>query len=502
MKYDYIQKILAASIYDLVEKTPLDSMNNLSKSLNNNVLIKREDLQPVFSFKIRGAYNKLNNLTEKEKNAGVIAASAGNHAQGVALAASHLAIDATIIMPCTTPDIKVSSVKSYGATVVLHGDTFDEALVYALEWGKEKGMTFIHPYDDSDIISGQGTVGMEILSQYRGNIDAIFVPVGGGGLIAGIAVYCKYVRPDIKIIAVESEESACLHQAIEDQCRTILPKVGIFADGVAVAQIGEVTWEILKEFVDESITVTTDEICTAIKKIFEDTRSISEPAGALGVAGITKYVQSHNVKGMTFATIESGANINFHRLRHISERTELSEGKEAIFAVTIPEVKGSFRKFCTLLGKLSISEFNYRFTDKSEAKIFVGVKFNQHSDKDLLIDKMTNVGYPVVDLTENELAKLHVRYMVGGKCPQDINESIYRIEFPERPGALLRLLDKLGDRWNISMFHYRNHGDAYGRVFMGIEQKEAVEEVLSFMDELNYRYVREDGNEAYNIFLS
>jgi len=434
----------------------------------------------------------------------VIAASAGNHAQGVALAANHLGIRAMIVMPVTTPEIKVLSVRARGARVVLRGDTFDEAFAHAQELIAERNLVFIHPYDDPEVIAGQGTIGMEILRQYSGAVYGLFIPVGGGGLMAGIASYIKYLRPEIKIIGVEAEDSACLKAALEAGRRVVLPQVGIFADGVAVAQVGREPFRIARRCLDGVITVNTDEICAAIKDLFDDTRSIAEPAGALGVAGLKKYAAQNGLRNETLVAVESGANVNFDRLRHISERTELGERREAILAVSIPERPGSFKTFCQALGKRSITEFNYRFADSQNAQVFAGIRIRAGGkDRYDLIHSLEEKGYPVLDLTENELAKVHIRHMVGGHAPQVDNERLFRFEFPERPGALLQFLSQLGNRWNISMFHYRNHGAAYGRVFMGLQvPARDKREFKRFLEELNYRYAEETENPVHRLFLS
>lgn len=503
MPQSYIKRILDARIYDLAVETPLDEVPLISARSKNRVLLKREDLQPVFSFKVRGAYNKLRLLDSELKKKGVVAASAGNHAQGLALAAKHLGVPATIVMPRTTPAIKVDAVRRRGAKVVLIGDVYDEAATYAQNLVEEKGLTYIHPFDDPDIIAGQGTVGMEILRQFPEDIDAVFVPVGGGGLAAGVSAYIKHVRPGIKVYAVEAADSACLKLALEKKRRATLSHVGLFAEGVAVAQIGKETYRVLKECIDGVITVTTDEMCAAIKDIFEDTRSIAEPAGALSLAGLKKWVAEQECEDKTLIAIDSGANTNFDRLRYISERTETGEKREAIFAVTIPERAGAYKKFCQLLGKRAITEFNYRFNDSSNAHIFVGLQVSpDENDREELIETLTAEGYKVVDMTDNEMAKLHIRYMVGGKAPQVENEAVYRFEFPERPGALLNFLKKLAGRWNISMFHYRNHGAAYGRVLVGMQvPKRELKDLESLLDELNYRYWNETDNPAYQFFL-
>lgn len=503
MPESYIKRILNARIYDLAVETPLDEARLLSIRTGNKVLLKREDLQPVFSFKLRGAYNKLLQLNEEERNRGVICASAGNHAQGVALGSQHLGIKATIVMPRTTPAIKVDAVKARGAKVVLHGDSYDEASAHAKKLTEEKGLTYIHPFDDPDVIAGQGTIGMEILRQYPGKIDAVFIAVGGGGLAAGIGAYIKYVRPETKIIAVESEESACLFAAMEKKKRVVLPQVGIFADGIAVAQIGEETFRVLRKVVDECITVTTDEICAGIKDIFEDTRSIAEPAGATGIAGLKKYVAQHGITGQTLVAIDCGANINFDRLRYISERTEIGEQREAILAVTLPERPGAYKAFCKALGKRNITEFNYRYADTQSAKIFVGIQVSAGGkDRAELISELREQGYDLVDMTENELAKLHIRHLVGGHAPHVTDEVLYRFEFPERPGALYTFLNKVAGRWNISLFHYRNHGSASARVLVGMQvPKKDYAELKVFLNDLNYPYWDETKNEAYKFFL-
>lgn len=503
MPESYIKRILNARIYDLAVETPLDDARSLSQRLDNRVLLKREDLQPVFSFKIRGAYNKLQQLSEEERAKGVIAASAGNHAQGLALGAKHLGIKATIVMPRTTPNIKVDAVKARGGKVVLHGDSYDEAAAHAQKLVEEKGLTYIHPFDDPDVIAGQGTIALEILRQFPGHIDAIFVPVGGGGICAGIAAYVKYVRPEIKVIAVESDESACLKAAMDKNRRITLPHVGIFADGIAVAQIGQETFRVIRNSIDDVLTVNTDEICAAIKDIFDDTRSIAEPAGATALAGLKKYVAQTGCKGQTLIAIDSGANTNFDRLRYISERTEFGEQREAILAVTIPERPGAYKEFCQALGKRNITEFNYRYADQRAAKIFVGVQVGVGgADRQELLTDLQEKGYEVVDMTENELAKLHIRHMVGGHAHNVEDEVVYRFEFPERPGALYTFLTRLAGRWNISMFHYRNHGSAAGRVFVGMQVAKAEHaQVKQFLDELGYPYKNETDNEAYQFFL-
>ncbi len=505
MPNSYIKKILEARVYDVAIETPIDEAPLLSKRFGNRILLKREDLQPVFSFKLRGAYNKMVHLSEQQRASGVIAASAGNHAQGLALAAKKLGVKATIAMPKTTPQIKVDAVRGHGAKALLFGDTYDEASAHALQLVKEKGLVYIHPYDDPEVIAGQGTVAMEILRQHTGPLDAIFVPVGGGGLLAGIAAYIKYLRPDVKVIGVEPEDAACLKAAMDKGRRVTLPYVGIFADGVAVAKIGKEPFRIIRKTVDGVLTANTDEICAAIKDIFDDTRSITEPAGALALAGLKKYVELNGCSGQTLLAIDSGANTNFDRLRYISERTEIGEKREAIISVTIPERPGSFKKFCAALGKRNITEFNYRYSNGGDAQIFVGVQISASGDdREELLGVLTGKGYPVVDLTDNEMAKLHIRHMVGGHAPLEAqHERIYRFEFPERPGALAKFLAHLGQRWNISMFHYRNHGAAYGRVLVGLQVPAAErDELMSYLDELGYGFVEETDNPAYQLFLS
>ncbi len=501
MPSSYIKHILNANVYDAAVVTPLQHARFLSKRFDNKILIKREDLQPVFSFKLRGAYNKMRQLTQEQLDRGVVAASAGNHAQGVALSAQRLGCKATIVMPKTTPAIKIDAVRAWGGKVVLHGDTYDEASAFAQELVVEKGMTYVHPYDDEQVIAGQGTIAMEIMHQHN-HIDAVFVPVGGGGLAAGVAAYIKYIRPEVKVIAVEPEDAACLKAALEQNKRVKLPEVGIFADGVAVAQIGKETFRILKSCIDEVITTTTDEICAAVKDIFEDTRSIAEPAGAVSLAGLKKYIERTGVTGQTLVCIESGANTNFSRLRYIAERTEFSEKREAILSVEIPEQPGSFRKFCTILGKRNITEFNYRYTSDAAAQIFVGMQLKGAADREEIVAILNDKGYRVVDMTDNEMAKVHVRHMVGGRSHQVGSELVYSFEFPDRPGALMNFLNKLGERWNISMFHYRNHGAAYGQVLAGLQvPSEERKELEAVLKDLDYRFKDETNNPAYRHFL-
>ncbi|SEI74733.1 L-threonine ammonia-lyase [Azotobacter beijerinckii] len=503
MLEQYVKKILTSRVYDVAVETPLQPARQLSERLGNQILLKREDLQPVFSFKIRGAYNKAAQLSEAELARGVVTASAGNHAQGVALAAKHLGIKAIIVMPRTTPEIKVQAVRARGAKAVLHGDAFPDALAHALKLVEEKGYTFIHPYDDPEVIAGQGTIAMEILRQKPGRLDAIFVPVGGGGLIAGIAAYVKYLRPEVKVIGVEPADSNCLQAAMAAGERVVLPQVGLFADGVAVAQIGAYTFEVCRHHVDEVVTVSTDEICAAIKDIYDDTRSITEPAGALAVAGIKRYVEREGAAGQTLVAIDSGANINFDRLRHVAERAELGERREAIIAVTIPEQPGSFKAFCQAIGKRQITEFNYRYNRPDHAHIFVGVQTHPESDpREQLVASLREQGFPVLDLTDDELAKLHIRHMVGGHAAAVSDEVVLRFEFPERPGALFNFLSKLGGRWNISMFHYRNHGAADGRVVAGLQVPADERHLLpAALEAIGYPWWDETDNPAYRLFL-
>ncbi|WP_373507835.1 threonine ammonia-lyase, biosynthetic [Thiocapsa sp.] len=498
----YIERILRARVYDVAHETPLTHAPQLSLRIDNEVFLKREDLQPVFSFKLRGAYNKLIHLDPDVRARGVIAASAGNHAQGVALGAAKLGVPATIVMPRTTPAIKVRSVRRLGGKAILHGDSYDEAYTHAMTLVAERGLTFLHPFDDPDVIAGQGTIGMEILRQHPVPPYAIFVPVGGGGLIAGVAAYVKWLMPEVRIIGVEPEEAPTLHASLAAGRRVELAQVGLFADGVAVKLIGEETFRIARERVDEVILVGTDEICAAIKDIFDDTRGIAEPAGALAVAGMKRYVETHRIKGEHLIAIESGANVNFDRLRHIAERAELGERREALLAVEIPERPGSFLTFCRVIGRRQITEFNYRYADAAKAQVFVGVELARGDEERAeLIMRLGEKGFGVLDMTDNETAKLHIRYMVGGHAEGVEDETLVRFEFPERPGALLDFLSALGKRWNITLFHYRNHGAAYGRVLMGAQvppiEAEAFREAL---DTLGYQYWEETENPAYRIF--
>src|SRR5580700_6068474 len=501
---NYVDRILKAKVYDVAVETPLEAAPRLSRRLNNRILFKREDLQPVFSFKIRGAYNKIAQLSAISAQRGVICASAGNHAQGVALAARTRGIPAVIVMPLTTPEIKVQAVADLGGEIILHGDDYDHAYDHATELGRQRNLVFVHPFDDPDVIAGQGTIAMEILRQRHGDeIDAIFVPVGGGGLIAGIAAYAKSLYPRIKIIGVQPEDSAGMYESLRAGKRLSLERVGMFADGVAVRRVGEETFRLARQYVDEIILVTTDQICAAIQDIFEDTRSIAEPAGALGVAGVKKYVSRENCSGRTLVAINGGANMNFDRLRYVAERADVGAQREALLAVEIPEAPGSFLRFCELLGQRSVTEFNYRYRDSQAAQVFVGLALREgKSERSALVDLISGAGFPVHDMADNEMAKLHVRYMVGGQAPGLSDERLYRFEFPERPGALMRFLQAIGTGWNISLFHYRNHGSDYGRVLAGIQVPlETRTDFLLHLNELHYAYTEETDNPAYKIFL-
>ena len=502
MSIDYLQKILTARVYDVAFESALDLAPTLTRRLGNRVLLKREDQQPVFSFKLRGAYNKMAHLTVAERAKGVIAASAGNHAQGVALAAQRLKCKATIVMPVTTPHIKIGAVEARGATVVLHGDSYSEAFEHAQRLQRKSGATFVHPYDDPDVIAGQGTIGMEILRQWQGPLDAIFVAVGGGGLISGIAAYVKRVRPQVRIIGVEPVDSDAMTRSLAAGRRVTLSHVGLFADGVAVKQVGRETFRLARKYVDEMITVDTDALCAAIKDVFEDTRSILEPAGALSVAGVKAWCERHRVRDRTFVAIACGANMNFDRLRFVAERAELGEAREAIFAVTIPERPGSFREFCALLGHRNVTEFNYRYADAKIAHLFVGVEVADRRATADLLASFRKHRIEAYDLSDNEMAKLHVRHLVGGHAPAATDEILYRFEFPERPGALMRFLDSMSAGWNISLFHYRNHGADYGRVLVGMQVPSSDKAAFRrFLARLGYTCVDESANPAYRMFL-
>lgn len=499
---DYLQLILTARVYDVAQETPLDYAANLSSRLNNKLLLKREDMQSVFSFKLRGAYNKMVKLPADMLAQGVIAASAGNHAQGVALGARQLGTRAIIVMPVTTPLVKINAVKARGGEVVLHGDTYDDAYAYARQLEAEKGLTFIHPFDDPDVIAGQGTIGMEILRQYQQPIDAIFVAIGGGGLISGIAAYIKRIRPEIKIIGVEPVDADAMNQSLRAGKRLRLSQVGLFADGVAVREVGEETFRLCQNYVDDIILVDTDDTCAAIKDVFEDTRSIVEPAGALAIAGAKAYVEREQIAGQTLIAIACGANMNFDRLRFVAERAEYGERREAIFAVTIPEQPGSLRKFCECIGKRNLTEFNYRIADEKIAHIFVGMQIQNRSERSTMVQTFENCGFEILDLTDDELTKLHLRHMVGGRSPLAHNELLYRFEFPERPGALMKFVASMSPDWNISVFHYRNNGSDYGRIVVGVQvPPHEMDDWQAFLDTLGYTYWDENNNPAYKLFL-
>ncbi|MGD1910472.1 MAG: threonine ammonia-lyase, biosynthetic [Rivularia sp. (in: cyanobacteria)] len=502
MLCDYLVQILTARVYEVAQESPLEIAPLLSKRLNNNLLLKREDMQSVFSFKLRGAYNKMANLTPEMLQQGVIAASAGNHAQGVALAASKLGTRAIIVMPTTTPQVKIDAVKARGGEVVLHGNNYDDACAYAHQLEAEKNLTFIHPFDDPHVISGQGTIGMEILRQYQKPIHAIFVAIGGGGLISGVAAYVKRLRPEIKIIGVEPIDSDAMYQSLQLGHRVRLSQVGLFADGVAVRQVGEETFKLCQHYVDDIIRVSTDDTCAAIKDMFQDTRSIVEPAGGLAIAGAKAYVEREGIEGETLVAIACGANMNFDRLRFVAERAEFGECREAIFAVTIPEKPGSLHKFCECIGKRNLTEFNYRIADNREAQIFVGVQIQNRADGVQIAETITNCGFPIIDLTDDELTKMHLRHMVGGRSPLADNELLYRFEFPERPGALMQFVGSMSPNWNISLFHYRNNGSDYGRIVVGMQvPPEEMKEWEAFLDTLGYQYWDENKNPAYKLFL-
>jgi threonine dehydratase len=502
-KNDYLERILNARVYDVAIETPLELAPNLTRRLGSNVWLKREDMQSVFSFKVRGAYNKMAQLSAAALKRGVIAASAGNHAQGVALAAERLACAATIVMPVTTPQIKVDAVRARGPKVVLHGDSYDEAYEHARALERRKRLTFVHPYDDPDVIAGQGTIGMELLRQHTQPLHAIFVPIGGGGLISGIAAYVKRLRPDVRIIGVEPVDADAMHRSLKAGRRVKLEHIGLFADGVAVKQVGEETFRLCREFVDEVVLVDTDAMCAAIKDVFEDTRAILEPAGALAIAGAKAYLARSRVAGVNVIAVASGANMNFDRLRFVSEEAELGEAREAIIAVTIPERPGSFKTFCSLIGTRNITEFNYRYGDPQQAHVFVGVQIRDRAEAEALVRSLRRHGLDALDFTDNELAKLHVRHLVGGHAPARMSDEIlYRFEFPERPGALMKFLNAMSRGWNISLFHYRNHGADYGRVLVGMQVPSRDKQKFEiFLQGLGYPYCDESRNPAYRLFL-
>jgi threonine dehydratase len=500
---DYLQRILTSRVYDVAVETPLQPAPRLSARLHNQVFFKREDLQPIFSFKLRGAYNRMAHLSAAERERGVITASAGNHAQGVAFSGQRLGIHTVIVMPATTPEIKVLACRARGAEVVLHGDSYSDAEAHAYALQENLGLTFIHPYDDPLVIAGQGTVGLELSQQVRSEIFHVFVPIGGGGLIAGIAVFLKSINPDIRIIGVEPDDSDAMYRSVQAGTRITLDQVGIFVDGVAVRRVGAYTFDLVRHYVDDFVRVTTDEVCAAIKDVFDDTRAVQEPAGALAVAGMKRYVQEHGLRDGALVALTCGANLNFDRLRHVAERAEIGEQREALLAVTIPEQPGSFRRFCRAIGRRSVTEFNYRFAPGIQANVFAGVQLAHPDERPALIGGLEAAGYNVLDLSNDELAIVHLRHMVGGRAPEAVNERLYSFEFPERPGALLQFLESLDEAWNISLFHYRNHGSAHGRVLAGIQVPDAdLARFRASLDKLGYRYVNQSNNPAYRLFLT
>lgn len=503
MTNDYLQRILTAHVYEVARETPLDLAERLTRRLVNRIWLKREDLQPVFSFKLRGAFNKISRLSEAERARGILAASAGNHAQGVALAASRLGCRAVIVMPVTTPRIKIEAVRALGAEVILHGDSFDDAEQRAREIESREGMVFVHPYDDPDVIAGQGTIGVEILRQMRSPPHAIFVAVGGGGLLAGVAAYVKQIVPQVRMVGVEPVDSDAMTRALEAGHPVRLEQVGLFADGVAVKRVGDETFRLCRQYVDEMVRVDTDAICAAIKDVYEDTRSILEPAGALSLAGLKAWVAREGFRDRDLVAIACGANVNFDRLRHIAERAEVGEEREALLAVTIPERPGSFKAFCAMLGSRNITEFNYRYVEGPEAHVFVGVGVENRAEAAALQRELQAQGLSALDLSGDEMAKLHIRYMVGGRALRVEHERILRFEFPERPGALSRFLNAMRQDWNISLFHYRNHGSAFGRVLIGMQVPPADEGAFqTFLSDIGYPYQEETDNPAYKLFLS
>jgi len=503
MGSDYLRKILTARVYDVAQETPLEPARGLSLRLKNNVLLKREDMQPVFSFKLRGAYNKMAHLPPEQVSKGVIAASAGNHAQGVALSAQRLGCRAVIVMPVTTPAVKIEAVRGLGGEVVLFGDSYSDAYDHALTLQKTQGLTFVHPFDDPDVIAGQGTIAMELLQQYQEPIDAVFVAIGGGGLIAGVACYLKQVKPEVRVIGVQTIDSDAMDQSIKAGQRVTLTEVGLFSDGTAVKRVGEETLRLCQKYVDEIVLVDTDAICAAIKDVFEDTRAILEPAGALAIAGMKHWVNREGVEGKTLVAIACGANMNFDRLRFISERAEIGEQREAVFAVTIPEERGSFKRFCEVIGDRNVTEFNYRIADAKAAHIYVGLQIRNRTEAHQMADALTQAGFQALDLTDDELGKLHLRHMVGGRSALAKDERIFRFEFPERPGALMRFLSSMHPDWNISLFHYRNHGADYGRILVGIQALDQSKDGLqSFLGQLGYPYWEETEHPGYKLFLS
>jgi threonine dehydratase len=503
MPIDYLKRILTARVYDVARETPLEAAPGLSERLGHRLLLKREDMQTVFSFKLRGAYNKMVRLSEEERARGVIAASAGNHAQGVALAARHLGCHAVIVMPVTTPAVKIEAVRARQAQVVLAGDSYSDAYSHALSLQQKHGFSFVHPFDDPDVIAGQGTIGMEILRQHPDPIEAIFVAIGGGGLIAGIAAYVKQIRPEIKIIGVQTDDSNAMAQSLACGERVVLSEVGLFSDGTAVKQVGLETFALAQQFVDEVICVNTDAICAAIKDVFQDTRSIMEPAGALAIAGAKVWAERPDqAKHKTLVAIACGANMNFDRLRFVSERAEIGEQREAIFAVTIPEQRGSFKRFCALIGERNVTEFNYRMSDLKRAHVFVGIQIQARDEANAIASIFAQEGLETINLTDDEMAKLHIRHLVGGSSSHAKDERLFRFEFPERPGALSRFLTQMRPDWNISLFHYRNHGADFGRVLVGLQVPQADEAAFQhFLSGLGYPHLEETNNPAYHLFL-
>jgi threonine dehydratase len=498
----YLQRILTAKVYDVARETELDPARSLSARLGNQILLKREDNQPVFSFKLRGAYNKMAHLSPEQLARGVICASAGNHAQGVALSSKRMGCRAVIVMPKTTPQVKVDAVRALGGEVVLEGESYNDAYDHALKLGADDGLTFVHPFDDPLVIAGQGTIGMEILRQHQGPIDAVFVAIGGGGLISGVAAYLKAVRPEIKVIGVQTVDSDAMLQSVRAGHRVRLHDVGLFADGTAVKFVGEETFRVARELVDEFIVVDTDAVCAAMKDVFQDTRSILEPSGALSVAAVKQYVAREGCTGKTFVAITCGANMNFDRLRFVAERADVGEEREALFAVTIPEERGSFKRFCGLIGPRSVTEFNYRISGERQAHIFVGLSTAGHGESALIGALFAAQGFDAIDLSHDELAKAHLRHLVGGRSELAVNERLFRFEFPERPGALTRFLSSMHPDWNISLFHYRNQGADYGRILVGIQVPEADETTFQqFLATLDYPCVEETDNPVYRLFL-
>ncbi len=507
MTTDYLKKILTARVYDVAIESPLELAPTLSQRLDNNIYLKREDIQSVFSFKLRGAYNKMAHLTAAQLKRGVICASAGNHAQGVALSAARLGCRAVVVMPTTTPPVKIEAVKARGGEVVLFGDSYTDAYNHALTLEKKQKLTFVHPFDDPDVIAGQGTIGMEILRQHTGPIHAVFAAIGGGGLISGVAAYIKAVRPEIRVIGVQTTDSDAMARSLKAGRRVTLQDVGLFCDGTAVKLVGEETFRLAKQYVDEIIVVDTDAVCAAIKDVFQDTRSILEPSGAMAIAGAKEYIERAKaakkpLKGETLVSIACGANMNFDRLRFVTERAEVGEAREAVFAVTIPEERGSFKRFCELIGPRNVTEFNYRISDEKIAHVFVGIQISNRDEPDRITKHFEKHGFRTLDLTHDELAKLHIRHLVGGKSALAQDELLYRFEFPERPGALMRFLDSMAPNWNISLFHYRNQGGDVGRILVGLQvPKKEMKSFREFLATLGYRHWDESENPVYKLFL-